>query len=177
MPASAALPGADRARRVDAENWLLRAAMSPQTALAEWADQGVAVLTAGLMWDVVRVPYAVLDAAFDHATGPEELRRRLAEVKVTGAVFCDPYRPNLYVMVPPGTDKHWPNRSHPRDVECLGGTPPYIHHVAVPRLERATPPGPFWLLPPDRVPHRLADPQHLHEVLHARRGELDDLTP
>ena len=163
-----AMPGSEHARRMAAQNWLLQAAKHRHTARMEWTEQGVAVLTAGLAWDVVRVPYDVLDPAFDRGTGPAALLRRLDDAQVFGATFCDPYRPLLYVMVAPGTDRHW-NRDLARaGVECLGGTRPYVRLVGVPRVERTEPPGPYWLIPPDNAAGlRFADAEHLHQVLTA----------
>ncbi|MFG2950493.1 hypothetical protein [Streptomyces adustus] len=160
-----ALREADRARWADAEAWLLRAAPSPQTAAMEWARHCVAVLAAGQKWDVVRVPYAVLHPDFGLDTTPDKLRHQVSELKMSGSMFCDPYRPYLYVMVPPGTDKTWPYDSSPAGVECLGGTRPFIHHVGVPSLDRLAPPGLFWLIPPYSLDSPLADPEHLKQVL------------
>ncbi|WP_030183199.1 hypothetical protein [Streptomyces sp. NRRL S-813] len=99
------------------------------------------------------------------------LRRRLHELAVEGPVFCDPYRPFLYVLVPPGTDEEWPRALDPMAVACLGGTRPYVHHVGVPRLHRAAPPGPYWLTAPHTAARRHTDPQHLRQLLEAQAAE------
>lgn len=161
------LSGAERARRTTAHSWLLAAASDRHTAATEWDAHALALLTAGVTWDAVRVPYALLDPDFDRSTEPAELRRRLEEFKVSGSVFCDPYRPHLYFMVPAGTDRDWPRTLAPVGVECLGGTRPYIHHVGVPRLDRVEPPGPYWLTPPDSGDRRHVVAHHLYEVLRA----------
>lgn len=160
------LRGEDRGRRSAAAEWLYLAAPSRETASVEWTRQGVALLTAGRAWDAVRVPYGPLGADLDRDAGPDQLRRRLAELKVTGPVFCDPYRPYLYVLVPPGTDREWGRTLEATGVECLGGTPPYIHHVGVPRLGLISPPGPYWVTPPDGSGH-LTNPRYLFQVLRA----------
>lgn len=98
-------------RRAAAEAWLYRAATSQETAGREWATQGVALLAAGIVWDAVRVPHAALSADLERDTDPDMLRRRLHELQLAGPVFCDPYRPYLYVLVPPGTDRQWPRTS------------------------------------------------------------------
>lgn len=167
-----AVYGAERQRRTQAEKWLYAAATSREVAASEWAGQGVALLTAGTMWDAVRVPYAVLDPNLERDTAPA--RRRLNELQLAGPVFCDPYRLYLYVLVPPSTDRQWPSTLAPAGVVCLGGTRSYIHHVGVPRLDRTAPPGPHWLTPPDGT-GRLTDFQHLYQVLHARAGEVAKL--
>lgn len=161
------LRGEDRERRAAAEGWLFRAATHQQTAAKEWNQQGIALLTAGIVWDAVRVPYTPLGADLERDADPDHLRRRLAELGVIGPVFCDPYRPFLYFLVPPGTDRVWPRDLAPAGVECMGGTQPYIHHVGVPRLDRTAPPGPYWLALPDDT-GQLADPQHLYQVLNAQ---------
>ncbi|MFH9663346.1 hypothetical protein ACH4NF_34370 [Streptomyces sp. NPDC017248] len=113
------------------------------------------------------MPYTVLHTEFDYNTKPGALRQRLDELQVHGAVFCDPHRPCLYAMVPPGTDQHWPRALARAEIDCLGGTQPYIWHVGVPRIDITRPPGPYWLLPPDSVGRRHTDPEHLYEALHA----------
>ncbi|WP_329223474.1 hypothetical protein OG352_39020 [Streptomyces sp. NBC_01485] len=159
------LRGADRERRAEAERWLLRAAECAYEAACEWAEQGVTLLTTGVVWDVVRAPYRLLDPAFDCRTGSDALRRRLTRAGVSGAVFCDSYRPALYFLVPPDTDRKWPNTLAAAGVQCFGGSRPYVHHVGVPSLGRALPPGPYWLLSPDNGGIRHVDPEHLYRSL------------
>ncbi|MFI9616774.1 hypothetical protein ACIHCM_34710 [Streptomyces sp. NPDC052023] len=66
-------------------------------AISEWrSSHGVALLTAGVAWDAVPVPYAVLRPDFDRAITPQELAARLSDLKLAGLVFCDPYRPFVY---------------------------------------------------------------------------------
>ncbi|WP_331733925.1 hypothetical protein OG345_40785 (plasmid) [Streptomyces sp. NBC_01220] len=172
-----ALSGAERARRTQAHNWLLAAAPHLPTAMTEWNTQGVALLTAGATWDVVRAPYALLDPAFERTTEPDALRHRLAVLEVAGSVFCDPYRPHFYFMVPAGTDREWPRTLGTAAVECLGGTKPYIHHVGVPRLDRAGQPGPFWLTPPDCDGPRHVNAPHLYEVLQECAARPEPVAP
>ncbi|MFF3517726.1 hypothetical protein [Streptomyces sp. NPDC002573] len=161
-----ALRGEDRERKAAAEAWLYRAATSSQAAGMEWSQHGIALLTAGIMWDAVRVPYAALGADLERDAGPERLRRRLHELQVAGPVFCDPYRPFVYVLVPPGTDREWPRMLTQLGLECLGGTRPYVHHVGVPRLDLISPPGQYWLTLPDGT-GQFTDPQYLAHVLQA----------
>ncbi|MFD0032561.1 hypothetical protein ACFVJK_30690 [Streptomyces sp. NPDC127172] len=162
-----ALGAARRERQVAAHTWLLESAADRQTAATEWIMQGLALLTAGVTWDAVRVPCALLDPDFDRSTEPAVLRRRVEELDVAGPVFCDPYRPHLYFMVPPGTDRDWPQDLAPAGVECLGGTRPYIHHVGIPRPDRIAPPGPYWLTSPNSGARRHVVAHRLYEVLHA----------
>ncbi|GHE80253.1 hypothetical protein GCM10014715_39560 [Streptomyces spiralis] len=160
----------DRQRRAAAEAWLYRAATSRQVAGVEWADQGIALLTAGIVWDAVRLPYGPLGADLERDADPDQLGRRLHELQVAGPVFCDPYRPFLYFLVPPGTEQEWPRSLDRLGVACLGGTRPYVHHVGVPRLDRISPPGPYWLSVPDGT-GQLVDPRHLYQVLQARADD------
>ncbi|MEV6804671.1 hypothetical protein [Streptomyces sp. NPDC051132] len=127
------------------------------------------MLTAGRQWDAVRAPYTAIDREFDRDTAPEVLRRRLEALGVAGAAFCDSYRPYVYFLVPPGTDRHWP--ADLGEAQCLGGTPPYVRHVVVPRLDFVSLPGLFWLTPPDTGEPRLVDPEHLVQVLRAAAAE------
>ncbi|MEW5356183.1 hypothetical protein [Streptomyces sp. 16-176A] len=170
--------GALHGRRAAAEDWLLRSARDRETAVAEWtAELGVAVLTAGISWDVVRMPYAVLDGSFGRDVAPGALLHRLEQLELEGAVFCDPFRPYLYVMVPAGTNAQWPRLPALPGVECLGRTGPCVQHVGVPRLDRTKPPGPYWLRPPDRTSGRYADPGRLLKFLRARAAEPDPEPP
>lgn len=162
--------GDGRERHQAAEAWLYKAAQVPETAAQDWSTHGVALLTAGVAWDAVRVQFPASDSTLQRDTDPDAMRRRLHELGLTGPVFCDPYRPYLYVLVPRGTDQQWPRTLTVAGVKCLGGTPPYIHHVAVPRLDKVSPPGPYWLAPPDGS-GRFTDPQRLYEVLAARAVE------
>ncbi|MFH9672880.1 hypothetical protein ACH4L5_11505 [Streptomyces sp. NPDC017405] len=169
ISAAPVLRGEARIRRAEAAQWLLRAADSPSAAAMEWQRHGVAVLTAGRQWDAVRAPYSAIGREFGRDTSPEVLRRRLTELGVAGAVFCDSHRPHVYFLVPPGTDRHWP--ADAGEAQCLGGTPPYVRLVAVPRLDIVSLPGVFWLTPPDTGEPRLVDPEHLVQVLHASAAE------
>lgn len=160
------------ARRTAAEDWLLEAAPDRQIAAAEWAQHGVALLTAGQAWDAVRAPYTLLNPESDRQTDPAELHRRWEELQVPGAVFCAYYRPHLYILVPPKTDRHWPHHDWPAEVEILGQGQTYIHRIGIPYPKRIQPPGPFWLVPPHSG-HRLASPKRLHDALHARADQTD----
>ncbi|MER6334085.1 hypothetical protein ABT298_33225 [Streptomyces sp. NPDC001034] len=164
------LHGEALTRRTQATQWMLKAAQSQDTAGMEWTEHGVALLTAGRVWDVVRAPYAALGRGLDRCTDPQELRRQVTEAGA-GAVWCDPYRPCLYFLVPPGTDRHWPHDRRLAQVECMGGTRPYIHYIGVPRLDRSGPPGFFWLIPPDCDGQALADPDLLYKALLARTSQ------
>jgi hypothetical protein len=136
-------------------------------ATTEWRMQGVALLQAGRVWDAVRVAYELLADA-GHAGDPVMLRHLLHTLQIGGPVFCDPFRDCVYVLVPPGTDASWPGALTKAGADCLGGTPPYIRHVGVPRLDRVSPPGTYWVIPPERATHPLTDPTHLQRVLHTR---------
>ncbi|RMB86157.1 hypothetical protein [Streptomyces shenzhenensis] len=80
-----------------AKAWLYQAAPSHEAANEEWTTQGIAVLTAGIVWDAVRVPYTPLGADLDHHADPAQPRRRLAEPRVTSTP--GPY----WVTLPDGT--------------------------------------------------------------------------
>ncbi|MFH9677800.1 hypothetical protein ACH4L5_36955 [Streptomyces sp. NPDC017405] len=172
IPAAPVLRGEARVRRAEAAQWLLRAADSPSAAAMEWQRHGVAVLPAGRQWDAVRAPYTAIDREFDRGTAPVELLRRLETLGVAGPVFCDSHRPYVYFLVPPGTDRHWP--ADAGEAQCLGGTPPYVRHVVVPRPDILLPPL-FWLTPPDTGEPRLVDAEHLYQVLHTSAAEPDQL--
>jgi hypothetical protein len=156
-----------------AQQWLYAAAKDREAAVQEFRHLYVAVLTAGIMWDAVRVPCSALGPDLDYATGSEVLRGLLREWELSGPVFCDPRRPTLYFLVPPGTDRTWPADLAPLGVDCLGSATSYIHHVGVPRADRVALPGPHWLTPPDGT-GRYVDPQRLYAVLAERAVERAD---
>ncbi|MGW0952829.1 hypothetical protein [Streptomyces sp. NPDC002545] len=160
-------------RFMTAQEWLYRAAPSRGTAEGEWTHQGVALLTAGVIWDAVRIPYGALGVDPEQDNETEALRGRMEELELSGPAFCDPYRPFLYILVPPGTDEQWPLTLGPAGVECLGGTRPYVHYVGVPRVDRLQPPGPHWVTLPDGS-SRFTNPRHLFQVLQAR---IEESTP
>jgi hypothetical protein len=150
--------------RAAAQEWLYAAARHRHVAADEWQQHGFALLTAGIMWDAVRVPPRILDPSLETDSEPGRVRRLLHELKLFGPVFSDPYRPFLYFLVPPGTDRTWPRTFVKANVACLGGTPPYVHHVGVPRIDRIAPPCQFWMTPPDGT-GRSVDPANLYRVL------------
>ncbi|MET7649877.1 hypothetical protein [Streptomyces sp. NPDC005486] len=57
-----------------------------------------------------------------------------------GPVIEDPQRGWLIWLVPPGTSSHWARAPH-RFAICLG----VPHKLALPPLDNAEPPGPYWL--------------------------------
>lgn len=164
-----------RESRAAAETWLCQAADDVSMARNEWDEKGFALLRAGVIWDAVRLPFTVLGPGLDRGAKPGQLRQLLVRLALRGPVVCDPYRPYLYVLVPPGTDRDWEKAPPIPGVECLGGTPPFIRILGVPRIDRLEPPGQYWLTPPDPA-GRLADPIHLYRVLRSHaatpsRGE------
>lgn len=161
-------------RRVRVTQWMLRAARPTPTPTPEgWAERGVAPLTAGIVWDAVRAPYSALGDGF---TAWEELRSTVKALGV-GAVWCDPLPPAIYFLVPPGTSAYWPRDSGLVGVVCQGGTPPFTQCIVVPSLDRTSPPGHYWLIPPDYGGPVLADPEHLYEALCARAAEAASCAP
>ncbi|MFF4750516.1 hypothetical protein ACWD5R_17885 [Streptomyces sp. NPDC002514] len=157
--------GTPQERRAAAEAWLHRSATTVID--DDWAHD-VVLLTAGIAWDAVRLPYTVLDPDADVGTPPDAMRVTLKRLRLAGPVFCDPYRDCLYVMVPPGTDRGWPSRLVDAGVECLGRNGRLGHYVGVPVLDRTEPPGPYWLAAPDVVAFRYVDPHRLRQVLDDR---------
>ncbi|NUR01401.1 MAG: hypothetical protein HOY79_34200 [Streptomyces sp.] len=171
------LRGAGRIRRTAAESWLLAAAGDRERAATEWDRQGLALLTAGHRWDAVRIPPHLLNPALDRHATPALLRYHLTEARLSGAVFCDPYRPFLYLLVPPGADDDWPRALTAAGAERLGSDHSHTCHVGVPRIDRDRPPGSYWLQPPDSGGRRHVDAARLRDVLHARVHQPESGTP
>jgi hypothetical protein len=162
--------GTPKQRRDAAENWLRRSATTV-TNEDSWS-RGVMLLTAGITWDAVRMPYTALNPAFGQDASSDTLRLTLKTVRLSGPVFCDPHRACLYVLVPPGTDREWPSDFVKAGVECLGRSGPLAHYVGVPALDRTECPGMYWLAAPDVVSFRHVDPHRLRQVLNERTAEV-----
>ncbi|MFJ4429322.1 hypothetical protein [Streptomyces bobili] len=79
-----------------------------------------------------------------------------------GPVIEDPASGWLYWLVPPRSSSVWEPHSH---AVCLGAP----HTITLPSLNRATPPGPYWLRP--SASDRLVPTGPLREVLAQLRPE------
>ncbi|RZU28304.1 hypothetical protein EV284_6470 [Streptomyces sp. BK022] len=171
------MPAEERQALEAAWNWLLRAADSQRVAEREWepGHGGRTLLRAGKTFDVLRVTYRALGVRLPDRAGGRplpvprpDLLGRLAELGITGMVYRTDYRPYLYFLVPPGTDRTWPKPRLLRDqVECVGGSYADVHLVGVPSPLCTEGPHLHWVRPfgPGGPAEWLADPEHLHQVL------------
>ncbi|MFG2816655.1 hypothetical protein [Streptomyces sp. NPDC048410] len=170
------MPAEERQARIDAWEWLLRAAKDRHVAEREWEPiGGRALLKAGEVFDVLRVTYRALGVRLPDPVGGRrvpvprlDLLGRLAELGLTGMVYRTDYRPYLCFLVPPGTDQTWPKLPLLRDqVECMGGSYADVHLVGVPSPNSVEGPHLHWAEPfgPDGPAAWLSDPGRLHEVL------------
>jgi len=134
-----------------AAQWLASAHPNPQRAYWEWEEQGVAVIPVGPVWDAVKLPST--------GTNPSLVRDVLAECGVDGPIIHNPSTGANSVLVPPGTSP-W----HLPGTVLLHASDDYEQLLGVPAIERQTPPGLHWVIPPDGTGH-LADPDALHRTL------------
>ncbi|QKZ25205.1 hypothetical protein HUT05_44920 [Streptomyces chartreusis] len=82
----------------------------------------------------------------------------------SGPVIEDPESGWFYWLVQPGSSSRWKPHSH---AVCLGGP----HTITLPSLNRAAPPGPYWLRPLAQVSNRLVALGPLSEALAQIRPE------
>ncbi|MET8696937.1 hypothetical protein ABZV65_30855 [Streptomyces bauhiniae] len=166
----------EREARFEAWEWLLRAAKDRKVAEREWVPiGGPALLQAGKVFDVLRVTYRALGMRLpDPRGGPPlpmsrtDLIDRLAALGITGMVYRSDYRPYLYFLVPPETDKRWTMPPILRDqAECSGGSYADTHLVGLPSPNSLEGPHLHWVRPfgPGGPAAWLADPEHLLTVL------------
>ena len=89
--------------------WLLTAADDKRQALEEWQRSGVALLACGDVFEAVRIPAHIVQAAA--ATDePDRLDKYLAHALFGGPVIIDPHSRWYYALVPPRTAHRWRHR-------------------------------------------------------------------
>ncbi|MDX2552626.1 hypothetical protein ACKI1J_43200 [Streptomyces scabiei] len=151
--------------------WLGRAHRDgPEAARIEWDTQGVALLELGQRFSAVRIPERFVQAALG-STDLDEIAELLA-TRFQGPVVRD----SLAVGVPYYALVQWHSGivwDGAEDMPCLGdGT-----HMGVPRLDRLSPPGTYWLVPP-RYDGDLCRPERVQQLTqHARAAAAEKAEP
>jgi hypothetical protein len=146
--------------------WLARAHPAPETAQAEWAHHGVALLPLGVLFAAVRLPGDLVHAAVGshaHAQVAAVLQERLQ-----GPVIHD-YRttgPCYYALINWGAGVVQ-QLDQDEDAPCLGKDT----YLGVPRLDRQEPPGTYWTVSP-KYDGNLCVPQAVRDLIVAGRQEL-----
>ncbi|MER6719904.1 hypothetical protein [Streptomyces halstedii] len=112
------------------------------------AAAGPRLAPAGKDWDAVRVT-RFLGLQTIERLGPH-----------TGPVIMDPAARAMFFLVPPGTTQAWTDLPQ---ATALGDTA----YVVLPASDKQTPPGPYWLIPPQQL---LADTRALREALETVLG-------
>ncbi len=82
----------------------------------------------------------------------------LNRLRAPGAVVIDPAPPSVYLFVAPGSTATWPVPP-PGQVLVLAA------EVRLPPSKRRTPPGMYWLLPPQKRSRGLTNAEGLLETL------------
>ncbi|MFI1100992.1 DUF6415 family natural product biosynthesis protein [Streptomyces melanogenes] len=136
--------------RSTVSDWLASAHPTPEGAHHEWKLSGIALIPTGRVFDVLRLPAAIVHRAVGSAV-PELVRARLGD----GAVIHDAYEPGrwYYALVRPGAQHAY---------RLDEGT-----WLGIPEAGRTTRPGAYWIRPP-RHPEDFCPMDGVAELI--RRG-------
>lgn len=129
--------------QTSAANWLATADDAPDRVRLWWANAGIALLTVGLRWEVIK-------------TDSHRGRPAVATGTLSGPILCDPVFDQMYFLVPLGTRTTW----DAAETECLGAD----CWLKVPAPHYTSPPGTHWLQAPDGS-GTLVDPAALRPAL------------
>ncbi|MEU1690399.1 hypothetical protein [Streptomyces hirsutus] len=131
-------------RRLDAENWLLSAALDRARARTDWAEQGVALLRCDGPFNAVKICADLVHAAAGTDV-PGEVDAYLAQALHGGPVFYDLIGCEYYVLVPPSADRREWSVYRQGEAEFLGQD----CCMGVPRLTALFPEGArqYWRVP------------------------------
>ncbi|GAA2464125.1 hypothetical protein GCM10010388_65490 [Streptomyces mauvecolor] len=123
------------------------------------------MIPTGRAFDTVRLSAALVHAAAG-GTSPETVADAFGRMLTEGAVIHDAYGTGVwyYALVPVGTCTRW----QAPDATCLLADGTWI---GVPRLNRTTRPGPYWILPPQK-PQDLCLPQAVTDLIRHGRQRL-----
>lgn len=117
--------------------WLARAADDPEQARGQWTTQGVALLRCGRRFDAVRIPADLVHAALGTDEAP--IIAAALPFDLGGPVILD--RSHYYALIFGHSGMVWDEGD---DTPRLGPDT----YLGVPRLDRMTPPGAHWVVPP-----------------------------
>ena len=147
--------------------WLARAhRTSPDEAHTEWHSQGIALLQLGQQFSAVRIPERLIHAATG-STDLDEITDTLT-ARLRGPVIRDSRAVGgpHYALIEWHAGLVWDGGE---DTPCLGsGT-----YLGVPRLDRLSPPGAYWLVPP-RDAGNLCRPEAVRQLIQDARAVLVD---
>lgn len=146
--------------------WLLRAADDPGTAVREWRTQGVAVLRCGRTFAAIRIPADLVHAALG-TSDPAAVADRLPDALGGPAIWDGPEMP-VYALIQPHAGLVWDGAN---DTPCLGQDTSLTQYLGVPALDRLTPPGPHWVVPP-RGDEQLCRPSVVRAFITRARAML-----
>lgn len=131
-------------RRLDAENWLLSAALDRARARTDWAEQGVALLRCDGPFNVVKICADLVHAAAGTDV-PSKADAYLAQTLHGGPVFYDLIGCEYYVLVPPSPGRREWSVYRQGEAEFLGRD----CCMGVPRVTALLPEGvrQYWRVP------------------------------
>lgn len=133
--------------------WLAQTAHDPLHYLRWTSLTGSVMLSAGLVWDAVKVPSLIGLPVAD----PDRM------TSVEGPSHHDPVGGNVYFLVPTGTCDTWTLDS----TECLG----VATYLCTPTPGIRDGRRPYWLQEPEAPAFPLVDPAELREALVAAGAE------
>ncbi|MBZ4323220.1 hypothetical protein [Streptomyces huiliensis] len=139
--------------------WLVSREVHPRVAREAWAKGLPATLRAGIHFDAVHVPAALVESRVaSRERGVVEARFR--EVGIGAAVIVSRLRDRYTALVPPDAAATWDVAG----TQCLGASC-HTPYLATPVPTRRRPPGAFWLLPAPDGDGMLCAPGRLRELL------------
>lgn len=148
-------------------NWLARAHPNPGQAHTEWREHHIALLPLGRTFSVIRIPERLVRASLD-TTDLNRTASLLAD-RLQGPVIRDsrPMGTPYYALIQWHSGLVWDGDE---DTPCLGDGA----YMGVPRLDRVTPPGPYWLVPP-RDADDLCRPEMVRALIREARAAVAEV--
>lgn len=146
--------------------WLLRAADDPGDAVYEWRERGKTLLRCGRTFAAVRIPADLVHAALG-TTDPVQIAALLPDA-LCGPVIWGGPETSIYALIQAHAGLVWDGGD---DTPCLGQDENMETFLGVPALERISPPGDHWVVPP-RNDEQLCRPERVRAFIARARANL-----
>ncbi|MBH1938378.1 hypothetical protein I5Q34_29670 [Streptomyces sp. AV19] len=147
-----------------AGRWLVSRETHPRVAREAWSKGLPATLRAGIHFDAVHVPAALVEDGIRGSRDRDAVERHFRAVGITTAVLVSRRRDRYSILVPPDTADTW----NVPGAQCLGATN-HTNYLATPPPTRHEPPGAHWLLPAPEGDQDLCVPDCIRALLACTR--------